>query len=580
MATSQRDKNTPVQRALALARPALLHAVIFGSFINFLGLAGPLYMLQVYDRVLASRNLTTLAGLTAILAFFFAVLSILEWVRSRVLIRAGVLFDTSVNQVVFDAVHRTNLISPGFRNNQALRDIDAVREFSTGSGIIAFCDVPWLPIYIAASFLLHPLFGIFAIVGACLVLILAVVNERQSRMLLENASRAAMTAQNQAAATLRNTEVIQAMGMVSTFRGLWQSKHADVLGWQAAASNTAGPLIALSKFTRTLLQSLTLGVGAYLAIKGGITPGTMIAGSIIVGKALSPVDLIIGQWKSFIASRQAYRRLNVMFEALPAEEEKMSLPAPNGDISFDRVSARVPGTDRFILSNVTLSIAAGQVVGVIGPSGAGKSTFVRILAGVWPIAGGNVRIDGSDIRHWAEAELGQHIGYLPQDIELFSGTAAQNICRFRKDASEVDIINAAQLAGVHELIQSLPQGYNTMIGENGSSLSAGQRQRLGLARAVFGMPPIVILDEPNSNLDFAGENSLIAAVVALKSAGITAIFITHKMSMLSQVDKILLLNAGQVQAFGEREEVLAAITEANVEKRAPKVQAVTSMRSA
>ena len=580
MATSQRDKTTPVQRALALARPALLHAVIFGSFINFLSLAGPLYMMQVYDRVLASRNLSTLAGLTAILAFFFAVLSILEWVRSRVLIRAGVLFDTSVNEVVFDAVHRTNLISPGFRNNQALRDIDAVREFSTGSGIIAFCDVPWVPIYIAASFLLHPLFGIFAIVGACLVLILAAVNERQSRMLLENASRAAMTAQNQAATTLRNTEVIQAMGMVGTFRGLWQSKHADVLGWQAAASNTAGPLIALSKFTRTFLQSLTLGVGAYLAIKGGITPGTMIAGSIIVGKALSPVDLIIGQWKSFISSRQAYRRLNAMFEALPVEEEKMSLPAPNGDISFDRLSARVPGTDRFILSNVTLSIAAGQVVGVIGPSGAGKSTFVRILAGVWPIAGGNVRIDGSDIRHWAEAELGQHIGYLPQDIELFSGTVAQNICRFREDASEVDIINAAQLAGVHELIQSLPQGYNTMIGENGSSLSAGQRQRLGLARAVFGMPPIVILDEPNSNLDFAGENSLIAAVIALKSAGITAIFITHKMSMLSQVDKILLLNAGQVQAFGEREEILAAITEANVEKRAPKVQAVTSVRSA
>lgn len=580
MASPKRARKTPVQHALALARPAFLHAVVFGFFINFLGLTGPLYMMQVYDRVLSSRNLSTLISLTAILAFFFAVLAILEWVRGRVLIRAGVLFDKSVNEEVFDAVHRTNLISPTARNTQALRDIDTVREFYTGSGIIAFCDVPWIPIYVATAFLLNPLFGVFAITGILVVLLLALLNERQSRTLLENASQAAMVAQNQAAMTLRNTEVMQAMGMVGTLRDIWRRRHEDVLGWQAAASGAAGPLIALSKFTRMLLQSLTLGIGAYLVIQGGITAGTMIAASIIVGKVLSPMDMIIGQWKAFTSTRQAYGRLNGMFEALPALEEKMSLPLPAGNVIFDRLSARVPGTDRFILSGVSLSIPRGSIVGVIGPSGAGKSTLVRVLSGVWPVAGGYVRIDGSDIRDWNAPELGQHVGYLPQDIELFSGTVAQNICRFREDATEEDIIGAARLAGVHELVQGLPRGYNTLIGENGSALSGGQRQRLGLARAVFGLPPIVILDEPNSNLDFAGESSLINAVVALRDVQVTVIFITHKMSMLSQADKILLLNAGQVQAFGEREEVLAAITQVNVEKQGPNVQAVTAARMA
>ncbi len=580
MSRTRRARRTPIQDALALTRPALLHAVVFGFFINFLGLAGPLYMMQVYDRVISSRNVSTLISLTAILAFFFAVLAILEWIRGRVLIRAGVLFDKSVSEEVFDAVHRTNLLTPTARSMQALRDIDTVREFSTGSGIIAFCDVPWIPVYVAAAFLLSPVFGVFAIAGVILVSIIAILNERYSRALLENASQASMVAQSQAATSLRNTEVIQAMGMVATLRNLWRERHEDVLGWQAAASGAAGPLVALSKFTRMLLQSLTLGIGAYLAIRGSITPGTMIAASIIVGKVLSPVDLIIGQWKAFVSSRQAYRRLNAMFEALPPLEEKMSLPTPVGDVTFDRLTARVPGTDRVILSNVSLAIPRGSVVGVIGSSGAGKSTLVRVLAGVWPIAGGHVRVDGSDIRDWNAAELGQHIGYLPQDIELFSGTVAQNICRFAADAPEASIIEAAKLAGVHELIQDLPQGYNSVIGENGSSLSGGQRQRIGLARAVYGLPPIVILDEPNSNLDFAGESSLINAVIALRDVQVTVVFITHKMNMLSQANKILLLNAGQVQAFGEREEVLAAIAQANAGKSGANVQAVTGARTA
>jgi len=548
-----------IKKALLATKPAFITAIVFSFFLNLAALAAPLYMLQIYDRVLLSRNVTTLLLLTLAVAFVYGTSALLEVIRSKVLIRAGVVFDKIANPDVFRAVQKATVLSPSPRHVQALRDLDAIREFFTGAGLLAICDFPWVPIYIIAAFMLHPIYGMLAIISSIITFILAGVNEWVTKKSLEKANQEAILANNHSVATFRNSEVLQAMGMVEALRKRWSEHHEATLGWQAEASNKGGLLIAVTKFNRLLVQSLILGVGAYLVIQREVSPGMMIAASIIIGKALSPVEIAISQWKSFNYMRSAYSRLKGMLDAMPSSEDKMSLPSPKGEVIFDNVVAAPPGSRKPVLTGVSIKIPAGSSVGIVGPSAAGKSSLARVLVSVWPIASGFVRLDGSDLTHWDANQLGENIGYLPQDVELFSGTVAENISRFGEDFSEEDIIEAARIAGVHEMIQLFPDGYNTKIGDGGQALSGGQRQRIGLARAVYRLPSLIVLDEPNANLDAQGEQALLGAIEYLKQQNKTLILITHKTNVLSAVDYIIVMNAGQVQTAGPRDQVLEAL---------------------
>jgi PrtD family type I secretion system ABC transporter len=547
---------TAVDKGLAAAKPALTAVIVFSFVINLLILAGPLYMLQVYDRVLASRNVTTLLFLTLILAFCYAVMAVLELVRSQVLIRAGVKFDRVANADVFRSVQRSTLRRSGAPPVQALRDVDSVREFFTGAGFLALLDFPWVPIYIFASFLINFWFGVFVLVASVITLILALCNEYATKTRLDKAQTAAISASNYASTTFRNSEVLHAMGMVEALRARWSRQHESVLSWQAAASGRAGLLVALAKFHRTLTQSLVLGLGALLVLKAEITPGMMIAASIIIGRALQPVEIAIGNWKGFTNMRSAYARVQALLRETAAPSQKIELPVPVGHLTLENVVALAPGRQTPVLRGVSINIPPGSALAVIGPSAAGKSSLARVMTGIWPVASGSVRLDGSDLGHWDPEDLGVHLGYLPQDVELFSGTIAENIARFT-EARDEEIIEAAMLAGVHEMIQKMPEGYNSQIGDGGQVLSGGQRQRIGLARALFRLPCLIILDEPNANLDAAGEQALVEAFVALKKQNRTVVVVTHKMNILSNVDYIVVMKDGAIQSAGPRDEVLA-----------------------
>ncbi|MCB1468424.1 MAG: type I secretion system permease/ATPase, partial [Rhizobiaceae bacterium] len=515
-------------------------------------------MLQVYDRVITSRNETTLIMITIIAAFLLVVYAVLERARSAVLVRVGAVFDATAKDRLFAAVAKGSLRSPQQTGAQALRDLDSVREFMTGNGLISFCDAPWVPIFVAGCFVLHPFFGYVALTGAVLIFLLALGNEFSTRGHLREASQSSVVANNWASAVFRNVEVLHAMGMVNALRGRWRKQHDSVIGWQAKASDNGGTFIAATKFVRAFLQICILGVGAFLVIQGTVSPGSMIAASIIMGRALAPVEASVGNWRSFVSARSARTRILKLLELLPDDQSKVLLPKPEGVISVENVIACPPGTRMPTLRGVSFVLKPGDVLGVIGPSAAGKSTLARALVGVWPTVSGSVRLDGSDLQHWAPEQLGQHIGYLPQDIELFSGTIAENIARFLDDDSS-KIIDAAKLAGVHEMIQTLPDGYNTRIGDQGSGLSGGQRQRIGLARAFYNRPSLIVLDEPNSNLDADGEAALINGLKSVKESGSTVVLVTHKTNVLGIADKVLVLMNGQVQHMGDRQSVLGKL---------------------
>jgi ATP-binding cassette subfamily C protein len=553
-----RNMRSPLSVGIRETGPAFLTSIVFSFFINLLMFVSPLYMLQIYNRVLTSRNITTLIGLTVIAGLLLLVYAILEMLRSRILVRAGMLFDDKIAVPVFNAVHYTNLRQPAGGHVQALRDVDTLREFLTGSGLISFCDMPWFPIYVFAAFLLHPWFGYLAIVGGFIILSLTLLNELITRRQLDDASRAGSRALQNAQATFRNSEVLQAMGMLGALRSIWASHHRTQLGSQARASDRAGALIASTKFFRLFLQTLILGVGAYLAIQREASPGAMIAASILIGRALQPIELTVANWKGFVAARSAFGRIKALFTAVGAQPEWMALPRPEGGVTVEGLLATVPGQRDVILRNITFAVKPGQTLAVVGPSAAGKSSLARVLVGVWAAAAGTVRLDTSLLAHWDPQQLGQYIGYLPQDVELFSGTIAQNIARFGELDSEA-VIAAAELAGCHEMVQHLPDGYNTQIGDGGQVLSGGQRQRIGLARALYGRPSLVVLDEPNASLDSAGEEALLAAIQKLKTNGTTAVIITHKLNILTAADQILVLNSGAVQAFGTRDEILSRL---------------------
>jgi ATP-binding cassette subfamily C protein RsaD len=550
------ERPTPLDKTMVMIRPAIIVAVFFSLFINVLALVSPIYMLQIYDRVLSSRSELTLLFITLLAIFLFVVYAALEALRTQVLVRAGIKFDAELRGGVFKSVLKGVLSKQG-AGPQAFRDVDIVREFLTGAGLISFCDVPWIPVFLIVCFILHPYFGILAIVSGLIILGLAAANDYATRAPLQRATTASIAAQNDASTTLRNAEVMHSMGMWAGLQRRWELRRDDFIAWQASASDRGGSILSAIKFVRQVVQTLILGGGAYLAINGVISPGAMIAASILVGRALAPIEVAVGQWKGFIAARGSWDRLQTVLRAVEDDTERMPLPAPQGKLSVEAVSIIPPGGKNPTLRGVSFSLEPGVTLGVIGPSAAGKSSLVRGIVGVWPTVAGAVKIDGFDLKQWNPEQLGPYVGYLPQDVELFSGTVAENIARFASANSD-EVIDAARLAGVHEMIQGFPDGYDTQIGEGGASLSGGQRQRLALARTLFRRPPLIVLDEPNANLDSVGEQALTAAIAQIK-ASCTIIFVTHKTSLLGLADKVLLLQGGQVVQFGDRDAVLGSV---------------------
>lgn len=555
-----------LKQALLTFRTAFVTVGAFSLIINLLMLVPAIYMLQVYDRALGSRNVTTLVVLTVITLALLAVMSLLEWVRSMILVRVGARFDLDINTRVFNAAFERNLRRAGQNPAQALYDLASIRQALTGAGLVAIMEAPWMPIYLAVIFMFHPYLGIFAVVGALILVGLAFANEAVSKHPLAEAQKLAIAANTQANNNLRNAEVIEAMGMLPAIRGRWFDLQHKLLAQQALASDRAGLMGAVTKFARIAMQSLTLGYGCYLAIEGSLTSGMMIAATILVGRALAPLEMLISNWKQLVSAKAAYTRLSELLQAFPAREAGMSLPQPNGALTLENASAAAPGANSLILKNVSLKIAAGDVVAVIGPSASGKSSLARLMVGVWPAVSGSVRLDGADIYRWSKDELGPHVGYLPQDIELFDGTVAENIARFGEVDSD-KVVAAAQAAGVHELILQLPKGYDTPLGDQGSALSGGQRQRIGVARALYGDPVLIVLDEPNSNLDELGEKALAETLQRLKVNGRTVIIITHRRSTVEVADKLLVMHEGAPKLYGPRDQVIEAIKQGQMPQR-------------
>jgi len=544
----------------------------FSAITNLLMLVPSLYMLQVYDRVLQSRNEYTLLMLTLLMLGAYMFMSALELMRTFVLVRVGARFDMQLNKRVYTAAFEQNLKRAGGNAGQSLSDLTNLRQFLTGNALFAFFDAPWFPVYLLVIFLFEWQLGLFALVGTALLVILAIVNEKTTKKPLAEANAMSIAAGSLATNNLRNAEVIESMGMLPNLLQRWFKTHGRFLHLQAEASEKAGKIQAVTKFVQVSLQSLVLGFGALLVLENKMTPGMMIAASILVGRAMAPVQQLIGVWKSFSSTRSAYERLTTLLQANPEREAGMQLPKPTGQLSVEGVSAAPPGVTVPVVRGLSFGIVPGDVLGIVGPSGCGKSTLARLLVGVWPAAVGKVRLDGADIYHWNKAELGPHLGYLPQDIELFGGTIAENIARFGEVDAE-KVVEAAKRAGVHDMILHLPDGYDTKLGDGGAGLSGGQKQRLGLARAMYGDPALLVLDEPNSNLDDAGEAALVRAVGDLRQRGKTIVLITHRTSAISATNKLLVLQDGGAAMFGPTREVLAALQEQNNKRQLQAQQA-------
>lgn len=546
---------SPLAKAYGRFKAIIFATVIFSFFSNLLMFVGPLYMLQVYDRVLASRNENTLLMITGIAVLLLITYGFLEFIRSKMLVRAGLQFDDMLANPAFNRVVRKQLAAPNSGAHATLQDVDRVREFLTGQGILAFFDAPWVPLFLALCFAFHPWLGFVATGGALIIFVLALTNEFATRGLLQDAGNANIGAAHFVNTTVQNAEVIRALGMEKPLTNRWLKQHDDVLAAQAKASGRAGAIMASTKFVRMSLQIAILGTGAYLAIHQQISPGIMIAASIVMGRALAPVEQAVGQWKQFVAARQAHKRLTDIFAALDDEEDRMQLPAPKGNLAVQNLFATAPGTKTALLKSVSFSVTQGEILAVIGPSGSGKSTLVRHIVGAMQPASGAVRLEGTELHHWDPDQLGRYMGYMPQDVKLFRGSVAENISRFLNDVQDSEIVAAATLSGAHDMIQTLSDGYDTDVGDGGNALSGGQRQRVGLARAIFREPSLIVLDEPNSNLDSMGEQALIACIQELKKRGKTVVLVTHKTNLLALSDKALMLVNGAVEKFGPTREI-------------------------
>lgn len=555
----QKIHENSLQAALKACKGAFISVGIFSLFVNALMLVPTFYMLQVYGRVLTSNNITTLAMLTIIMVILTITTGLLEGVRSRIMVRVSTKLDVLLSRDVFRASFKQALASGGMNASaQPMNDLTGLRQFLTGNGVFAFFDVPWLPIYIAVMFMFHPWFGWMAIGCAIVLVLLAVANEKATGKALAEANKENAGTNLETTKNLRNAEVVESMGMLDSLIDRWAVRQKKVLLLQSVASDKGSVVTSTSKTFRVMVQSLILGLGALLAINHEINPALVIAGSVLLGRALAPIDLMIGSWKGFITARTQYDRLNEILDKLQAEPERMPLPAPHGNIVVENLIVSAPGGKDPILRGVGFSVPAGAVVGIIGPSASGKSTLARALMGIWAPQHGTVRLDGADINQWDKVQLGPHLGYLPQDIELFEGSISENISRFTKIDPE-KVVQAAQMAGVHEMILQLPQGYDTIIGEGGTNLSGGQRQRIGLARAMYGSPRLILLDEPNSNLDEVGERALASAIFQLKMTGATIFVITHRTSILAHLDRLLVMQNGGISMYGPRDQVMAEL---------------------
>ncbi|VVN12126.1 Type I secretion system ATP-binding protein PrsD [Pseudomonas fluorescens] len=555
-------RSTPensLQVALRACRNSFISVGFFSLFINALMLVPTFYMLQVYGRVVTGGSLTTLAMLTIILTFLLVTMGLLEWVRSRIMVRVSTRLDVLLGRDVYRASFKRALDSGGQdASAQPLSDLTGLRQFMSGNGLFAFFDAPWLPIYVAVLFLFHPWFGWTAIGCAVILLALACINEQSTGKVLAAANKESIGTTLQTNKNLRNAEVIESMGMLDSLMSRWSLRHKKVLLLQSRASDRSGIITSISKTFRLLVQSLILGLGAYLSVSHEINPGLVIAGSVLLGRALAPLDLMIGSWKGFIAARSQYARLNSILDQQNAEPERMQLPAPIGHVTVENLTLGAPGAKTPIIKGIGFNAPAGAMIGVVGPSASGKSTLAKALVGVWKPQHGVVRLDTADIANWDKGQLGPHLGYLPQDIELFEGTISDNIARF----GVVDpdkVVLAARTASVHEMILMLPNGYDTVIGEGGINLSGGQRQRIGLARAIYGSPRLIVLDEPNAHLDEVGERALALALQQIKLTGATVFVIAHRTSILAQLDRLLVMNAGTISLYGPRDQVLAQL---------------------
>ena len=541
------------------SRRAFIGVALMSGVVNVLYLTGSFFMLEVYDRVLPSRSVPTLLALCLLALTLYSFQGALELIRGRVLARIGVSIEEALNARAFDILVRTSVGGSSNTTVQPLRDLDQVRGFCGGLGPTALFDLPWIPIYLAICFLFHPAIGLTAVMGATLLVAITVRMELRSRAPAREAAAQAAIRYNFAEASRRNAEVLHAMNMRSRLFAVWDQSNRTYLDRQLRTSDLAGRYGSLSKVARMVLQSAVLAIGAYLVIEQKATGGIIIASSILTARALAPIELAIAHWKSFMAARVSWSRLAELFAKLPQEPVPLALPRPRQSLSVEDVSVLAPSSRKLVLSNASFSLMAGEAVGVIGPSASGKSCLVRALSGVWEIARGEIRLDGAALDQWSTAALGDHIGYLPQDVELFSGSVAQNIARFDPAATPEEIVAAGEASGAHEMILRLPNGYETQIGEAGSVLSAGQRQRVALARALFRDPFLIILDEPNSNLDNNGEGALTDAILRVKARGGIVIVVAHRPSALRAVDYVLAIADGRVQSFGRRDDVLRRV---------------------
>jgi PrtD family type I secretion system ABC transporter len=554
-----KTKPSKLIAVLKTCRVAFVSLAVFSFVSNALLLTGPLYMLQIYDRVLNSGSVPTLVALTILVAILFGLYGFLEFIRSRVLVRVSRIFEESLRDRIFDLVSFHALMQTPNVRLAPMQDMQTIRQFLQSPGPLAFFDMPWSPFYIAVIFLLHPVLGLFSVVATIILIITAIINDRLTRHHAQEAQQAAVKASSLSDEARRNVEVATVLGMLGVLRARWTTMQNAAMDALTLSSDRGGMLTSLSKGMRLMFQSAILGIGAYLAVKQEVSPGTMIAASIIMSRALQPVEMAVSQWAGFQSFRRAWVRLDDLLAETPEQTERMALPAPTGALKAENLIGYIPGVERPIVAGISFELQPGTGLGIIGPTGAGKSTLARLLVGLWPHKRGTVRLDGASLDQWDPRHLGQFYGYLPQEVELFDGTIGQNIARFTADARPEDVVTAAQEARAHDFVLNMPNGYNTVIGEGGQKLSAGERQRVGLARALYGNPVVVVLDEPNANLDADGENALLQAIANVRRRGGTVIVVAHRPSAIAALDQLMVLKAGRPVAYGPRDEVLKKV---------------------
>jgi len=568
----QMPASSELAAALGACRRAFLAIALFSGMSNILMLTGSLFMLEVYDRVLPSRSVPTLVALLILTAGLYAAQGFIDAIRSRILVRIGDSLDETMSMRVYDAIVRLPLkVGSKGDGSQPVRDLDAVRGFLSGAGPSAFLDLPWLPIYLGVCFLFHPYIGLTALGGAIILVALTIATEARTRSPTRHATQFAVARNALLESSRRNAEAMTAMGMVGRIAKRWRELNRSYIAATGQASDVVGGLGAASRVLRLLLQSSLLAVGAWLVIHQESTPGIIIAGSILGGRALAPVDLAIANWRGFVGARQSWQRLSRLLGHLPALAEPMPLQTPSKSLVVQNAAVCPPGEQKIVCQDVNFTLAGGKALGVIGPTASGKSSLARLLVGVWTPVRGTVRLDGATFDQWSQEALGRHIGYLPQDVELFPGNVAQNIARFEDPPNPEAVLAAAQAAGVHDLIVNLPDGYETKVGERGSALSAGQAQRIALARALYRDPFLIVLDEPNSNLDAEGDEALTRAILGLRARGAIVVIVAHRPSAIAGVDYILVIAKGRQQQFGPKEEILSRVAQPQAAQRTLKI---------